>query len=216
MLPKFWAAHISCHNKTTDTGVLQLYLCMLSAHELLLSCWVSCFNLELPGNPPHCVTSIFPSQCKWSFQIEKHTRRWPVLQKLSWDVKHGCLMVIQAGWQRRREGGWHKEYLERWVCCLHVCSVSCPSPLSSVSVIHRGALLPTPASHLTTTFEKQVFSEETAYYVLFCDDTFMSVQISGGKQFQLSVLCQNFLIEVGFHVTDENQRHSLCLSLSYS
>lgn len=97
---------------------------MLSAHEPL--CWVFCSNLELSGKPPHRAPSSFPSQYKQFFQIKQHTEHWPALQKLSWDVKLGRLLVIQSGWQNGEEGGWHVEYLEGWVCCLHVHSVVCP------------------------------------------------------------------------------------------
>lgn len=174
-LPNFLAAHIS---------------------RLGMSSAQFCFNLELPGNPPRRAPSLFLSQHKQSFQIKQRAEQWPALQMLSWDVKHGRLLVIQTGW--------HGEYLERWVCCLHVHSVSCLPLLlfllllSSVSVIHRGALLPPPASHLTTAFETRVFSGETAYFVLFCGDIFMCVQLSGEQQLQLSALCQKLSNRGGF------------------
>lgn len=54
-----------------------------------------------------------------------------------------------------------------------------PSQLSSVSVIHRGVMLLSPVSHLTTASETPVFTRETAYFVLLCGDIFMRVQLSG-------------------------------------
>lgn len=90
-----------------------------------------------------------------------------------------------------------------------------PPPPSSVSVIHLGGLLPPPASHLTTAFETQVFSGETAYFALFSGDIFMHVTLRGVAALARCIVPKTQR-EVGFHFRDENSRHSsfllfLCL-----
>ena len=164
-LKLFLGAHASRHSATE---ALRSHVSACRLHPKPTGAESSALTLNYLEILPAVLHLFSPSVQTILFRSSSAAERWPALQALSRDVKHGRLLVIQTGW--------HREYLERWVCCLHVHSVSCtlpPLPLSSVSVIHRGALLPPSASHLTTAFETQTLLRgETAYFVLFCGDIF--------------------------------------------
>lgn len=144
------------------------------------------FNLELPGNLSHCASSIFSLSTN-------NPSRWSSAQSgdpqtLSWDVKHGRPLMIQTGW--------HWEYLEGWAYCLHVQPIifsKCHLPV-----------LPPPVSHLTAVFETQAFQGKQPVLFSF-SVTFLWVCNSQGRSSLSSVYCsKKFLIEVGFHVAEED------------